>query len=140
MQPGGLTVDGHYLPENTHVGVVNYTLLRHPLTWRPERWIPDPTHGVTEESVQHARKAFFPFSAGPRVCVSQTVAELELLTVFARALWTYDVRMAPDAPCCAKRSPEGKTCEPCIATYIVAMMPEGGPMAQFRRRDDLAVM
>jgi len=142
--PGGITIDDHFIPENTHVGVVHYTLFRNPdyfpdpLAWRPERWIPDPAHGVTEESVQNAQKAFFPFSAGPRVCVGQTVAEMELRAVFARALWTYDMRLAPDAQCCRK-APLGQMCEPGMASYIAATLPEGGPRAQFKKREDIAV-
>jgi cytochrome P450 len=142
--PGGITVDDHYIPEGTDVGVVHYTLFRNPdyfpdpLAWRPERWIADPAQGITVESVQQAQKAFFPFGAGPRVCVGQTVAEMELRTVFARALWTHDMRLAPDAECCEK-TPLGKPCEPNMGSYIAATLPEGGPMAQFRRRDDLLV-
>jgi cytochrome P450 len=144
VQPGGITVDDQFLPEGTQVGVVNYTLSHNPDyfpdpdTWRPERWIPDAAHGTTEESVQRARKAFFPFSAGPRVCLGQTIAEMGMRTVFARALWTYDVRLAPGATCCEK-TPVGRACEPNMTAHIAAMLPEGGPMAQFRKRDDLLV-
>jgi len=144
VQPGGITVDDQYVPEGTQVGVVHYSLFRNayyfpnPETWRPERWIPDAAHGTTEESVQHARKAFVPFSAGPRVCLGQTIAEMEMRTVFARALWTYDVRLAPDATCCAK-TPLGQVCEPKMASHIAAMLPGSGPMAQFKKRPDLLV-
>jgi cytochrome P450 len=144
VQPGGITVDGQFLPEGTQVGVVNYTLSHNPDyfpdpdTWRPERWIPDAGHGTTEESVQQARKAFFPFSAGPRVCLGQTIAEMEMRTVFARALWTYDVRLAPGVTCCEKTR-VGRACEPNMTAHIAAILPEGGPMAQFRKRDDLLV-
>jgi cytochrome P450 len=146
VQPGGLTVDDQYLPKTTQVGVVQYTLNRNPHyfpdpdTWRPERWIPDASQGTTEASVQAARKAFFPFSAGPRVCLGQTIAEMEMRTVFARALWTYDVRLAPGAECCGKAAAAGRrACEPGMTAHIAAMLPGGGPMAQFRKRDDLAV-
>jgi len=144
VQPGGLTVDNEFVPEGVHIGTVHYTLFRNPdyfpdpLTWRPERWIADAAHGTTVESVQQAQKAFFPFGAGPRVCVGQTVAEMELRTVFARALWTYDMRLAPDATCCAS-APLGQPCEPRMASYIEATLPEGGPKAQFKKRDDILV-
>jgi cytochrome P450 len=144
VQSGGITVDGQHLPEGTQIGVVHYSLFRNPdyfrdpTAWRPERWIADPAHGTTAESVQQAEKAFFPFSFGPRVCVGQAIADMELRTVLARALWSYDMRMAPDAPCCA-RTPAGQPCDPCMGSFVAATLPEGGPMAQFRKRNDLLI-
>jgi cytochrome P450 len=144
VQEGGITVDGQCLAEGTQIGVVHYSLFRNPdyfrdpLAWRPERWIPDPATGTTVESVRQAEKAFFPFSFGPRVCVGQTIADMELRTVFARALWTYDMRMAPEAPCCAK-TPAGTPCDPHMGSFIAATLPEGGPLAQFKKRVDLLV-
>jgi cytochrome P450 len=144
VQPGGITVDDQTLPEATQISVAHYSLFRNPhyfpdpLAWRPERWIADPAHGTTAESVQQAQKAFFPFSFGPRVCVGQAVADMQLRTVFARALWTYDMRMAPDAPCCANTA-VGRPCDPHMGSFVAATLPEGGPLAQFKKRDELLV-
>jgi hypothetical protein len=61
---------------------------------------------------------------------------MQLRTVFARALWTYGLRMAPDAPCCAK-TPVGRPCDPHMGSFITATLLEGGPMAQFKGRTNL---
>jgi cytochrome P450 len=144
VQAGGITVDDHEFPEGAQIGVAQYSLFRNsayfpePLAWHPERWIIDAAHGTSVESVHLAHKAFFPFSFGPRVCVGQAVADMQLRVVFARALWTYDMRMAPDAPCCTK-TPMGQACDPEMVSYVASTLPEGGPMAQFKKRDDLVV-
>src|SRR6185436_2074648 len=51
---------------------------REPASFRPERWLGDELKGLP-------RFAYFPFGGGPRVCVGQHFAQLELVLVLARA-------------------------------------------------------
>jgi cytochrome P450 len=63
--------------------------------FRPERWIADRAHGVTEADVARAWSEFNPFSAGPWNCVGQKLALMELQIAIARTMWALDVRLAP---------------------------------------------
>jgi cytochrome P450 len=121
---GGMTVDGHYLPEGTVIGTPTYAIHHNaayyprPFDFVPERWIagaawptpsskPDSDSGtatssssssssnvVSEADVARAQAAFCPFSLGPRGCIGKGLAYLEMGTALARLLHTYDVRRA----------------------------------------------
>lgn len=74
----GITILGHTFPPGTVLSVPAYTLHHSPTIWGadasafvPERWEKDR---LTERQ----KKAFIPFSHGPRACVGQNVALMEL--------------------------------------------------------------
>lgn len=100
--PGGMTIDGHDIPEGTNIGVGCYPLHHNPAyyadpwVFKPERWIVDSDPTVTAESVRMAKEAFCPFSVGPRGCIGKNMAYLELMLVVGRLLFVYDVRKAGD--------------------------------------------
>ncbi|KAI9367032.1 cytochrome P450 monooxygenase [Aspergillus egyptiacus] len=147
--PGGLTVDGDYIPAGTSVGASLYSLHRNPAyfadpdTYRPERWIEDldsnPGGGVsmTGESLKHSQQAFHPFSTGPRSCVGWRLAWTELNLAIARVLYVYDLQLAPGVSCCEESARRGgkleKTCEYPMKGYAVAWAHRGGPVLQFRK-------
>jgi len=99
--PGGIEVDGQFIPEGVMVGIAHWAVLHSeenygdPSTYRPERWIVDHANGVSEEDVALARSTFQPFSMGPGNCVGQKLAILELLITIARLFYRMDVRPAP---------------------------------------------
>lgn len=99
--PGGLRVDGEFLPEGSCVGTTGWSTGHNEESYndfniyRPERWIVDEENGVTTESVAYAKSCFHPFSAGPWNCVGQNLAMLEMMLVAARTLYRMDVRFAP---------------------------------------------
>ncbi|KAF3905323.1 hypothetical protein AA313_de0200835 [Arthrobotrys entomopaga] len=74
--PGGLVIDGKFIPGGTDVGTPIYSIHRDleaypcPDEFLPERWIEGeytPQIGTTtRESIEKAKKAFCPFSIGPR--------------------------------------------------------------------------
>ncbi|KAF2761963.1 cytochrome P450 [Pseudovirgaria hyperparasitica] len=102
--PGGLTLDGHTLPAGTVVGVPHYAIHHNPayfpapFTFDPARWLA-PSHplstGYTAAQVAAAQSAFCAFSVGPRGCIGKGMAYAELGIAVARAVWLYDVRVAP---------------------------------------------
>jgi cytochrome P450 len=110
---GGITVDGHFIPEGTVVGTPHYAVHHveeyypRPFDFVPERWIAGttwpspaktdsatPTAAVSEDDVARAQYAFCPFSIGPRGCIGKGLAYLEMTTTLARLLYTYDIRRA----------------------------------------------
>jgi cytochrome P450 len=131
--PGGMVVEGEHIPEGTIVGSSNYVMHRNPDyfaepdTFQPERWMTGDDL-VPPES----RRAFFPFGHGPRSCSGVHLALSELYMVVAKAVFVYDMRLAPDAPCC-KSSPGGGRCTDREFKSYVGISTDG-PMVQFRAR------
>lgn len=90
----GVTICGTHFPSGTVLSVPSYTIHHSTSIWgddadeyRPERWNKDV---LTERQ----RKAFIPFSHGPRACVGQNVAVMEL-AVFVACIfrwWEFEVR------------------------------------------------
>ena len=98
--PGGITIDGHFFPAGTDVGVSHYTLHHNeayypdPFTFKPSRWLVDEKNGVTAENVQVAQSNFCAFSIGPRGCVGKGMAYMEMMVVLARMIWLFEMRLA----------------------------------------------
>ncbi|PMD34344.1 cytochrome P450 [Hyaloscypha variabilis F] len=111
VQQGGAEVDGIFLPSGTEVGTPCYSIHRHasyfpyPNTFIPERWIEgssvtlpsssapsatSKTWEVSKEEVELARKAFCPFSIGPRGCIGKSMALMEMRLTLARLLYLFE--------------------------------------------------
>lgn len=56
-------------------------------SFRPERWVADGLAGDD-------KRAFQPFSTGPRACLGLNMAYLELRIAVAKMVWLYDLEMA----------------------------------------------
>lgn len=72
---GGITVDGHYLPQGTVVNSPIYHLQRQeaffesPNDFQPGRWLVNGETAAEDEArIKHQQKAFMPFHIGPRSC------------------------------------------------------------------------
>ncbi|KAL8989744.1 MAG: hypothetical protein Q9177_001442 [Variospora cf. flavescens] len=132
----GASIDGHWLPADTQVGVCQYVLHRNaayfkrPEVYEPERWMTD------DEEARRAKHAFVPFSLGPRTCFGKGLAYAELTIGLAKLLWRYDVKLAecqqgrvraviPTINVSSKDEPEFPL-EDCLIACIK------GPMVQFR--------
>jgi cytochrome P450 len=99
--PGGIDIDGHYIPEGIDVGVPHYAIHHNPnyypkpSDYIPERWLADPAANPLYDSLQASREAFCPFSIGLRGCIGKGLAYVELTVTLARVLYLYDLRLAP---------------------------------------------
>ncbi|KAH8430736.1 cytochrome P450 [Aspergillus melleus] len=141
VQPGGLRVMNQYFPPGTIVGVPTYSLhhdeayFDDPFAYRPSRWLLHGSpvcqgdEGVSAEILARQKEAFVPFSLGPRACIGRNVAWMELEVGLARALWLYDIRIAPgrEHVGVAKRGGEYMIRD----NFVVG---KEGPMVQFRQR------
>ena len=113
VQQGGAEIDGVFLPEGTDVGTPCYSIHRqpsyfpHPNTFIPERWIEGSSISlpqssdvgkwvVSREDVELARKAFCPFSIGPRGCIGKSMALMEMRLTLARLLFLFEFEDARD--------------------------------------------
>ncbi|KAH8276370.1 hypothetical protein KR026_006711 [Drosophila bipectinata] len=91
-----LVIDGGYIPARTNVVVLLWQLLRDeklfsdPLTFRPERHLDVETSNL-------AAYSYIPFSAGPRNCIGQKFALLEMKTMVIQLLRHYQLlNLGPD--------------------------------------------
>ncbi|KAF3289475.1 hypothetical protein TWF970_003251 [Orbilia oligospora] len=98
---GGLTIDGKFIPAGVDVGTPIYSVHRLPDSYPrpddfiPERWIEGETvpsiGSITKADVDKARKAFCPFSIGPRGCIGKGLALMEMKITLARLVWEFEV-------------------------------------------------
>jgi len=70
-----------------------------PHEFRPERWAEVPVETYVYNSTDRGAKSgitFMPFSEGPRNCVGQSLAKMEVLTLLAKLLATFEIELAPE--------------------------------------------
>ncbi|PWY90683.1 benzoate 4-monooxygenase cytochrome P450 [Aspergillus heteromorphus CBS 117.55] len=145
--PGGITIDGEYIPQGTTVGVAHWSFYRNakyftdPDNYRPERWIVDPAAGISADDVARARSSCFPFTAGTTSCAGKSFALLELYLTIARTLWLYDLRLLPGDTTGTGKQGQGRGIaggQDVFCVYDSYISIRDGPMVQFRKRADPA--
>jgi cytochrome P450 len=78
---------GHDIPAGTGILMSPFVVHRDPALWRdatvfdPTRWLSEP--GGQYEGVSETRHAYFPFGGGPRMCIGNTFALMEIALVLA---------------------------------------------------------
>ncbi|KAL4882545.1 benzoate 4-monooxygenase cytochrome P450 [Aspergillus karnatakaensis] len=138
--PGGIMIDGDFIPEGTTIGVAHWSFYRNaqyfrdPDRYQPERWIVDG--GVTEEDVAKARSSCLPFTAGTTSCAGKNFALLELYLVIAKTLWQYDARLLPgDSTGGGSQSKGwGRSDASTFQVTDSYISVRDGPMVQFKKR------
>src|SRR5438093_7002040 len=67
----------YFVPAGTEIYISPYFVQRHPSLWEdPDRFNPD--RFGPEHSQDRHRRAMFPFSAGPRYCIGESFARMEM--------------------------------------------------------------
>ncbi|RAH66805.1 cytochrome P450 [Aspergillus aculeatinus CBS 121060] len=107
VMEGGAMVDGVFLPEGTDCGTPTFSIhrqaayYRQPGAYLPERWIEGATcktefesWETSKEDVEVARRAFCPFSIGPRGCIGKSMAFMEMRLTIARLIFLFDLALA----------------------------------------------
>ncbi|MGD2040470.1 MAG: cytochrome P450 [Anaerolineae bacterium] len=88
------TIDGYEVPAGTIITVGPYMTHRHPEFWeRPVEFYPD--HFAQDQVEARPRYAYYPFGAGPRVCLGKHFALLEGALVLAEVGQRYRPRLVP---------------------------------------------
>ncbi|KAJ7496667.1 benzoate para-hydroxylase [Mycena latifolia] len=86
---GGLSCCGQIFPEGTELSVPAWTIGHDPELWgdpetfRPERWIEE----------KEIRPYLLAFGKGPRACIGQNLAYIEMTSVLATMLLRYDIEV-----------------------------------------------
>lgn len=90
-------LDGHHFPAGT-VGILSQWVIHNlpdiwgdPEIFRPERWNP-----TGEQKIPQG--AYFPFGAGPRICIGMPFAQLETKLLLATILQRYTPNLVPSFP------------------------------------------
>ncbi|KAK5992617.1 Cytochrome P450 monooxygenase TwmD [Cladobotryum mycophilum] len=95
----GAVVDGIYIPKGVVCQSSPFALarsprnFRDPLTFRPERWLPEKHPLYDPQFADDNRKGFQPFSQGPRMCAGKEVAWWQSRVFISKVLWTFDLEM-----------------------------------------------
>jgi cytochrome P450 len=86
-------IDGYHIPANSYILWSTYFSHRHPDFWeKPEQFYPE--HFSAECSANRPRHAYMPFSSGPRICVGNTFAMIEMQLILATIALQYRVSQA----------------------------------------------
>lgn len=91
VPPQGATVCGEFFVGGTVLSVPAYTVHHSKAIWgdadefRPDRWF-----SLTDQQ----KKSFIPFSVGPRACVGQNLAQLEMTTIVATLFSNWEWKFA----------------------------------------------
>jgi cytochrome P450 len=116
-------IGGHVLPAHALLLLSPYVVQRHPAFWeRPEQF--DPARFTPARAVDRPRFAYCPFGGGPRRCIGQNLALLEMLVVLAMMAQTYEFRLVPGHPV----EPEAR----------ITLRPRHGLLVTLRHREGMS--
>jgi cytochrome P450 len=87
-------IPGAIIPRGAVVVVSPY-LVHHDERWWPQPEAFAPERWVGEEGIDRPRLAYFPFGAGPRMCVGEPFAWMESMLVLATIARRWRLRLAP---------------------------------------------
>jgi cytochrome P450 len=95
LEPYDVPGTGYVLPAGTVVFLSEYLLQRDPRFWDdPERFLPERWLAPGARADQH-RHVYFPFGAGPRICIGEHFAWMEVTLVLATIAQRWRLRLAP---------------------------------------------
>lgn len=87
-------IGGYHVPAGSNVVLCAYVTHRHPDFWEnPEGF--DPDRFTPERSKGLHRMAYFPFSGGPRKCIGNTFAMLQMPIVLAMVTQRFRLNLVP---------------------------------------------
>lgn len=88
-------IGGYPIPPKSLVSLSPYVVHRHPDFWPdPERF--DPERFKPELAAARPKFAFIPFAAGPRVCIGNSFALMEMVYAFAMAARRFNLTSVSD--------------------------------------------
>lgn len=91
------TICGRTVSRHTVIVIAPWVIHRHRKLWRhPDRF--DPDRFSPDQMVSRSRYAFLPFSTGPRVCVGESLADMQLRVIIAMLAQRFRFRLVPGHP------------------------------------------
>ena len=90
-------IGGYSIPANGMITLVPWIVHRHTDFWtEPEKF--DPQRFTPEASAERPKFAYIPFAAGPRVCIGNSFALMEMVYAFAMAAQRFRFERDGDRP------------------------------------------
>ena len=90
-------IGGYSIPANSIIVLSPYITHRHPAFWEhPEVF--DPERFTPERSAGRPHFAYFPFGGGPRICIGNNFALMEMQLILATIAQRYKLRLVPGHP------------------------------------------
>lgn len=142
--PGGMIVNGKYLPEGVNVGTGLYGLSHNkdvypqPFIFQPKRWIvsSNEKEGSSAEDVALAESGACSFTTGSRGCVGKNLAWLEMRLVMAKLIWTFEIKedVTNKVGGGSPTQREGRRIENEYQTHEVFVSQRYGPMVNLKKR------
>ena len=87
-------IGGYHIPADSIVAISSYVTHRLPTYWdNPEGF--DPERFTPERSEGRPRFAYFPFGGGPRICIGNNFAMMEMQLVLATIAQRYRLDLTP---------------------------------------------
>jgi cytochrome P450 len=87
-------IDGYHIPAGSNIVLCAYVTHRHPDFWpNPEGF--DPDRFTPERSAGLHRMAYFPFSGGPRKCIGNAFAMMQMPIILAMVTQKFRVNLVP---------------------------------------------
>ncbi len=94
---GGMQLASQFVPGGIAVGIPMYAAcnssrnFRNPEQFAPERWLGDPRFKTDR------RGGMLPFGIGPRNCLGQNLAYVEMRLILAKLLWSFDLELCGES-------------------------------------------
>ena len=88
-------ISGYAIPQDAVVVISQYVTHRHPDFWsEPEQF--QPERFTPEQATRQHRCAYIPFGEGPRMCIGQAFALMEMHLVLATIAQVYTLHLVPE--------------------------------------------
>jgi cytochrome P450 len=95
---GNDSIGGYPIERGTQILISTYALHRSPSLWeKPDEFAPE-LHFAPHAVSRRPRYAFIPFGAGPRLCIGQAFAMMELQTLVPRLASAFDFELVGEVP------------------------------------------
>ena len=92
-----LPVGGYVVPAGATALLSQY-VIHHDPRWYPDPWRFDPDRWEPEAVAARPKYSFFPFGAGPRMCIGEDFAWMEGMLVLATIARHWRFRLVPGHP------------------------------------------
>lgn len=92
-----LEIGGYVIPAGT-TAIVSQYIIQHDPRWFPDPWRFDPERWRPEAVAARPKHSYFPFGAGPRMCVGEDFAWMEGILVLATLARRWRLRLIPGHP------------------------------------------
>lgn len=90
-------IQGEHIPAGSVIFISIAAIHRDPLHWeRPNEFFPD--HFAPEKEKERPRLAYMPFGAGPRMCIGNHFALMEMQLLLAMLVRQFDFELVPGHP------------------------------------------